>query len=95
MFFTLLLGIFIGGMVVMFALANTSLVTISFFSDQITAPLAAVTIGFPRVGLFKVESTPAQATAIDREPYPCKGKLSNFPPYYCPLRSLRQLGHGQ
>ena len=39
---TLLLGIFIGSLTVMFALENTSLVTISFFGDQVTAPLAAI-----------------------------------------------------
>ncbi len=38
----LLLGIVIGGMTVMFALENTSLVTVSIFADQVTAPLAAV-----------------------------------------------------
>ncbi|MDO8523599.1 MAG: LapA family protein [bacterium] len=40
----LLLGIFIGGMTVVFALENTAPVTVSFFSDQFTAPLAAVIV---------------------------------------------------
>ena len=44
MFAILVLGIFIGAMVVMFALENTALITVSFFSDQVTAPLALIII---------------------------------------------------
>ena len=41
----LLLGIFIGSMTVIFALENTAPVTVSFLSDQVTAPLAAIVLG--------------------------------------------------
>ena len=45
MIFSLLLGIVLGGISVVFALQNSEIVTVQFMTDQITAPLAMVLLG--------------------------------------------------
>ena len=45
MLFSLVLGIILGALSVMFALQNVTVVTVSFFAWQITAPLAIILLG--------------------------------------------------
>lgn len=45
MLFSLVLGIVLGALSVVFALQNVTVVTVSFFAWQVTAPLALILLG--------------------------------------------------